>query len=180
MDIGNDIGYGEAPEDVLGWVAAYRDQLHAEGFDVVLQRPPVESIRRIPPAVFDAARRLYFPRSPLRRDDLLLRIEAVDAGLSGLAAEDHILASVAPHAGPDGIHVAPWNLPAFWDGLGRELALRLGRPAPSLTLGGRAGALARGLLSRTLKPRRYARFGRWRETARFEVQLPGGATLVRL
>lgn len=181
MDIGNDLGYGESPRQVLAWVAELKTKLVDLGFPVVIQRPPVASVARLPQGRFRVIRRLYFPDNQLSRDELLARVREVDDGLLTLVDGDcGLVPSLSPHAGPDGIHARPWSLPAFWNGVIRDLVARLGYPGLEVALGSRTASLAHGLLSRRLKPRRWARAGRWMENANNETRLPAGATLVRL
>ncbi|MFN7976288.1 MAG: hypothetical protein U0166_28805 [Acidobacteriota bacterium] len=181
MDIGNDVGYGEEPSDILAWVGALRDQLLDLDFAVLIQRLPVESVGKLPRAAFELMRRVYFPRTKLSRAELERRARAVDDGLCTLASHRcEILPSLAPYTGPDGIHAAPWNLPAFWDALGQELVGRLGFPSRDVRLGTRARSLLLGLQSRRVKPRRWARGDVWRDSDVFATRLRHGTTLVRL
>ncbi len=174
MDIGNALGYGEEPETILRWVGALAAELRAAGFPVLVQRPPVESVARLSPLRFSLIKGIYFPRARLSRAELLARVRAVDDGLASLERDGcEIIGSVAPYAGPDGIHVRPWNLPAFWDGLASELVRRVGLSVEA-RLGHPVTALASGLRARVLRPRRY------RDNPAHEMRLPHGTTLVRL
>lgn len=194
MDIGNDIGYGERPEQLLSWIAELKGLLQEAGFTIVIQRPPVASISRLPERRFDLVKRLYFPRTPLTRADLIARAQAVDDGLLLLVdGRCELVGSISPYAGPDGIHVAPWRLPVFWSALAKELVNRLDYPeerAQRALIRSRTAALAQGIMSRRLKPRRWSK-GAWHErpepgsvvwsqSPRYEVTLRHGSRIVRL
>lgn len=181
MDIGNDLGYGETAERLLRWVDELKEGLLEIGFHVLIQRPPLASVAALSAGRFRVIKRLYFPDTTLGRDELLARVERLDEGLLTLIHERcELLPSHSRFAGPDGIHVAPWRLPEFWNGIASELATRAGGDPEQATVGGRVGTLVRGLSSRRLRPRRWARFQRWHDNPRYSRILKHGTTLVRL
>ena len=179
MDIGNDIGYGVPPETVVGWVGALKDALSSAGFRVLIQRPPVRSVSRLTARRLELLARLYFPGRSHLLGEVVQRLTALDEGLAALSGCE-LLPCLSHHAGPDGIHVKLWDLPPFWDGLARQLLDKMGFDGEPATVGSRGVALLSGLARASVRPRLWARRGRWRESRRFVTRMRFGTTLVRL
>jgi hypothetical protein len=62
-DIGNDLLYGVAPDQLLEWVARCLDRLSEASASVVVTQLPVENVERLGEARFRFFRRLLFPRN---------------------------------------------------------------------------------------------------------------------
>jgi hypothetical protein len=87
-DVGNDIGYGQAPETVAAWVEECVARLAAAGAQTVMTRLPLETLRRLPPWRFRVVATLLFPGRRLEFDEILRRAEALDRRLLELADRD--------------------------------------------------------------------------------------------
>jgi hypothetical protein len=140
-DVGNDVMYGAAVDEIAGWVRLCLDRLAARGARTVLALPPMESLARLQPWRFHAARSLLFPGRRLTLGQALDAAGRLATVLRSTAA-DFGAAVVDPPGswyGLDPIHprrrhlgqawrtmLAPWTsdpLPVSRPGLGLRLRL---------------------------------------------------------
>jgi hypothetical protein len=129
-DVGNDILYGFAGEQILEWVDEAVTRLARVSADVVLSGLPMDSIRRLSPAGFRIARSVLVPSSRLSHGDVVATAEHVHAGLERMA-RDRSLRFVALRSswyGLDPIHIRPslWQ-PAWQEILGVSCHVRRSR-----------------------------------------------------
>jgi hypothetical protein len=89
-DVGNDLGYESAPEEVVDWVASAVERLHDAGAVVALNNLPLESVKTLGPTRYAVLRRIFFPCCRLRRDEMIERAERLSALVDGLAANRRI------------------------------------------------------------------------------------------
>jgi hypothetical protein len=85
-DVGNDILYGFSAEQTLAWIAEALRRLRRVTDDIVLTSLPLASIRRLSRARFLLFRSILVPQCELSLARVVETAEAVDAGLSRLAA----------------------------------------------------------------------------------------------
>jgi hypothetical protein len=120
-DVGNDIVYGFAAEQILSWVDEAVTRLARISDDIVLTGLPMESIRRLPPMGFLALRSVLTPASRLSHAEVMARAEQVHAGLQRLALDRGLrFLTLRPSwYGIDPIHIRPslWQ-PAWQEILG--------------------------------------------------------------
>ena len=128
MDVGNDILYGFAPEQILAWVEEAAERLLAHTLEVTITDLPVESVKRLSPAKFLFFRSLFFPPCRLSRDEAFARVDEVNAGLIRLAASRQLRLLRLPSAwyGFDPIHIQP----AFWGEAWKEILVGRGVTMP--------------------------------------------------
>jgi len=62
-DIGNDLLYGVAPDQLLEWVARCLDRLTEASATVIVTQLPIENLERLGEARFQFFRRILFPRN---------------------------------------------------------------------------------------------------------------------
>jgi hypothetical protein len=116
-DVGNDIGYGRAPETVAAWVEECAGRLAAAGARTVVTRLPLATLRRLPAWRFRVVATLLFPGRRLEFGEILRRAEALDRRLVELADRDGLrLAALdaAWYRAYDGIHLRFRWLAAAW------------------------------------------------------------------
>lgn len=115
-DVGNDILYGYPAKDVLAWVDEAVTRLAGVSDDIVLTGLPMESIRRLSPAGFRAARSLLVPSSRLAHADVVAAAEEVHAGLERLAHARGLrfLALRPSWYRVDPIHILPSRWSSAW------------------------------------------------------------------
>lgn len=180
-DVGNDIGYGRAPETVAGWVADCVDRLAAAGALTVMTRLPLATLRRLPPWRFRVVAALLFPGRRLDYDEILRRAEELDRRLAELADRRGCrLAALEPswYRSYDGIHLRFRWLATAWarafDGCGGEG--RAGEPAEAPET---PAALAPADRLRILRatPERYTLAGIGFGRAQPAARLSDGSTL---
>lgn len=125
-DLGCDLFYGQRPEAIVSGVEECLDRLQSRGARVVLARPPLERLARLPGWQYVVIKNLFFPGHtppwPMMRE----WIETVDTEITARATQREIaLLSPPGHwYGWDPIHVtarhrnraweqilAGWNLP---------------------------------------------------------------------
>ena len=116
-DVGNDIGYGQAPETVAAWVEECVARLAAAGARTVMSRLPLATLRRLPPWRFRVVATLLFPGRRLEFDEILRRAEELDRRLLELADRGGCrLAALEPewYRAYDGIHLRFRWLSTAW------------------------------------------------------------------
>jgi len=154
-DVGNDLGYGEMPETVAGWIETCLVRLDRHGASTVCTFLPLCSLEKISAFRYYAARSILFPGRRVSRPALLERARELDRHLHRLARE-HEARTVEPDAswyGIDPIHVRRRWRRRVWDLILAQWSLRRppGRSTPvRLPLLGAAEMRLFGL------PRRHA------------------------
>ena len=86
-DVGNDIAFGETPDDILEWVTTVFERLEAMGARTVVTGLPLERLRDQSKTNFFIIRVLFFPQYPLRQPDILAKVEEVNGRLEELCAK---------------------------------------------------------------------------------------------
>ena len=69
-DIGNDLMYGIAPDQIAAWVAICLERLRAMRARIVLTQLPLASARTLGRARFQFFRKLFFPNSQIQFEEL--------------------------------------------------------------------------------------------------------------
>jgi hypothetical protein len=129
-DIGNDLLYGVAPEQLLDWVGWCLDRLAEVGATTVVTELPVASLERMSASRFAFFRRLFFPQSKLTYADARRLIVELNRGVAEMCQARKI--SVIPVCGEwyglDPIHLKrrarahAWpKLLAAWRGEGGSI-----------------------------------------------------------
>jgi hypothetical protein len=132
MDVGNDIGYGRSPLEILSAVERTIAQIRVAALDthervdlrvVLADLPPSRVIGAVPTWKFLLMKNLLFPRSPLSSmDDVVQRVEEVREGLVALPGVDEFVSLDESVYGMDPLHfkkrcrleafstlLAPWS-----------------------------------------------------------------------
>lgn len=169
-DVGNDIVYGETPEQILAWVEEAADRLRAHTTDIVVTDLPVESIRRLSPRTFLFFRTLFFPPCRLDREQILERVEQVNAGLIRLARDRGLRLAHLQRRwySFDPIHLRP----GAWSRAWRDIALGEEPDGPASRF-----APLEMLRLHTLPPERRSLFGRERHAPQQGRRLGRGGRL---
>ena len=115
-DVGNDILYGFPAARILAWVDDALARLAAVTDDIVLTGLPMDSIRRLSPGLFLAARTVLAPSCRLPQAAVTTTAEQVHAGLERLAAARGVrFVPLQPSwYGLDPIHIRPALWPQAW------------------------------------------------------------------
>lgn len=115
-DVGNDILYGFAPEEILAWVEESTNRLARVADDVVVTGLPLESILRQSHARLRFFRTLLVTRCRLSPTEILDRAARVDEGLARLAAARGFRFVTLPGAwyGFDPVHIRPSAWKTAW------------------------------------------------------------------
>ncbi len=115
-DVGNDILYGFSGDQILAWVDEAVTRLMTVSDDVVLTGLPMDSIRRLSPARFHAARSLLAPSSRVSHAGVVATAEQVHAGLERMAqARGLRFVALKPSwYGLDPIHIRPSLWRSAW------------------------------------------------------------------
>jgi hypothetical protein len=162
-DVGNDVLYGAAPEQLLGWVEACVVRLQAVSERVTVTDLPLESLRRLSPFGYRLFRTLLVPSCRLSLAEAQRRCELVSQGLAELA-ERRALRLVRPRPewyGLDPAHIRP----RLWRSAWSEIAGLAGREAEP-------AGLPPGVLRLYLaRPERQRLFGL--DLSRRQPTLPG-------
>jgi hypothetical protein len=115
-DVGNDILYGAAVEDILGWVSTCMGRLRAMGAETVLTDLPLASIASLSAARFLLFRSVLVPSCRLSLHDVADRSAAVAEGLAALAVEQgaRFFKLKGEWYGFDPIHIRPRLWQSAW------------------------------------------------------------------
>lgn len=154
-DVGNDLGYGEMPETVAGWIETCLVRLARQDARTTCTFLPLCSLEKLSSFRYYTARSILFPGRRVSRQALLERARELDRHLHRLARE-HAARTVEPEAswyGIDPIHVRRRWRRRVWDLILAQWSLRRppGRSTPvRLPLCGAAEMRLFGL------PRRHA------------------------
>jgi hypothetical protein len=115
-DVGNDILYGFPAARIVTWVDDAIARLAAVTDDIVLTGLPMDSIRRLSPPLFLAARTVLAPSCRLSQAAVTRTAEEVHAGLEHLAGARGVrfVALQPSWYGLDPIHIRPALWPQAW------------------------------------------------------------------
>jgi hypothetical protein len=115
-DIGNDIPYQAAPEEILNWISWCVEQLQRQCAHIVMTNLPIASIEALSEQRFNLLRSIMFPSCRLSRHEVIERAWIVHQGLIHLAERCHfVLCEVEPDwMSFDAIHIAYWKRCAFY------------------------------------------------------------------
>jgi hypothetical protein len=86
-DVGNDIAYSQRPDTAAGWVAELAARLERQRTQVVLTGVPVDSLRGLPSWLFVILRSLYYAGQTVTREDVMQRLDDLQAALKQLASQ---------------------------------------------------------------------------------------------
>jgi hypothetical protein len=89
-DIGNDLLYGVAPDQLLDWVAQCIDRLMEADASVVVTQLPIENLDRLSEARFKFFRRVLFPRNRHSLADVKTLARSVNYRLIALGESRNI------------------------------------------------------------------------------------------
>jgi hypothetical protein len=131
-DVGNDIMYGAAVEDIVRWVEGCLDRLEAAGARTVLTLPCLARIERVTPAQFYFFRSLFFPGRFPSWTGTLQRSRALQAELVALAARRGVT-TVEPRLdwyGLDPIHHRRDRREEVWGAVLDAWGIAAGSPSP--------------------------------------------------
>lgn len=119
-DVGNDILYGQPPEQVLAWVETCVDRLQRVTPDITVTDLPLAGIRGLTPARYLFFRSLFVPSCRLTLAETQRRSEQVAEGLAEMAGRRALrLVRLRPEwYGLDPIHFRPRVWATAW----REIA----------------------------------------------------------
>jgi hypothetical protein len=168
-DMGNDLAYGAAPQNIAEWVGACLERLHGRGLRVALSLVPTASIERLGPLRFVLLRSILFPGRRFTLGEILDRGADLNARLREIAARLGTVCVEPPAAwyGLDTIHYRraarseAWRtLAACWCG---------GEGGPN---GGRVGIRVAGA-----RPELRTLFGIERRVSQPCVRLDGGGSV---
>jgi hypothetical protein len=129
-DVGNDIVYGVAAEQVLAWIDEAITRLQRVTSDITLTDLPLASMRRLSPLKYHAFRSVVMPSCQLTLAQVLETAERVNTGLVSLAAARGVkLVRLKPEwYGLDPIHIRPSRWHSAWcEILGASAGSRDGR-----------------------------------------------------
>ena len=128
-DIGNDILFGSAPEQILRQVEWCVEQLQMQSAQVVVTNLPMASIEDLSERRYTFYRNIFYPFCRLPRNETVSRVRAVYQGLIELASRRNFtLYEQEPvWFGPDGIHVHYWKRRAFYRDILEQFPLRSDR-----------------------------------------------------
>lgn len=115
-DVGNDLLYGFAPDQVAAWVATAIERLQALGARIVVTHLPMASIARVGPLRFRGMRACFVPGCRLSLAEVKAAAAALDGRLAALARESGIAIVEQPGEwyGVDAIHVRRRQLDELW------------------------------------------------------------------
>ncbi|MCC6923069.1 MAG: hypothetical protein IT525_08385 [Nitrosomonas sp.] len=156
-DIGNDIPYQAAPEEILNWVSWCVAQLQRRGARIVMTNLPIASIEALSERRFNLLRSIMFSSCRLSRIEVIERAWRVHQGLIQMAERRQlVLREVeADWMSFDGIHIAYWKRRAFYRQILRafEQVTRCDGPPERRTNASAVAEPAGGVLSWQKRPR---------------------------
>ncbi|MCG8448753.1 MAG: hypothetical protein MI725_04110 [Pirellulales bacterium] len=115
-DIGNDLAYEVAVEQVVGWVEACLDRLLALGARVVLCDLPIDVLTTVSATRYRLFRTVLFPACRLDWSEMLRRAEQLSERLHALAESRNtpIFTGQSAWYGWDPIHPRQRYFPSLW------------------------------------------------------------------
>lgn len=86
-DIGNDLMYGFAPQQIAGWVETSLSRLAEANANIVVTRLPIARVRQLSAWRYHATRLSFFPlHKPVSWPEMLRRAQELDERITDLAA----------------------------------------------------------------------------------------------
>lgn len=115
-DIGNDILYESAPEQILRRVEWCVAQLQQQPAQIVVTNLPMASIESLSERRYTFFRNIFYPFCRLPRDETVSRARMVHRGLVDMASRRHfkLYEQESVWFGLDGIHVNYWQRRVFY------------------------------------------------------------------
>jgi hypothetical protein len=115
-DVGNDLLYGVAPDQLLDWVAQCVDRLIAANASVVVTQLPIENLERLGEARFRFFRRILFPRNRFTLSEVKAMAHSLNERLIELGESRKIPVIPVSRAwyGFDPIHLTRRGRRAAW------------------------------------------------------------------
>jgi len=171
-DLGNDLLFGAAPEQIDEWLQECVAPLRSEKAVLTIGRPPVFALQRIGPTRFKATRSFFFPNSPLTYERMLVDVPRLDE-LIVASSRELGATSFAPRPewyGFDPIHIRRPKRPAAW----REIIGLWSGPDATPTSLSNVAPRRRDWLLRAAERRV---FGAHRKTAQPAFQWPDGGAI---
>lgn len=128
-DIGNDILFGSAPEQILRQVGWCVEQLQKQSAQIIVTNLPMASIEDLSERRYTFYRNIFYPFCRLPRNETVSRVRAVYQGLIDMAScRNFTLYEQEPvWFGPDGIHVHYWKRRAFYRDILEQFPVRSDR-----------------------------------------------------
>jgi len=171
-DIGNDLVYGEPPDQIIEWLEICLQQLADVAQRLVITRLPVETIEAAPPWKFQFLGHLLYPSAPLDRERILVEARAMNDWLVSCANRfrAYILQPDPDWYGWDPIHIARTPRDLAWR---KILAPWSDGRAPQPN----HASFARSRAIRRARPAQWHQFGIPRRCPQPSVQLADGTRL---
>ena len=119
-DIGNDIAYSQAPEQVVGWVTDLALRLEAANFEIVIGGLPAKSLATLNPTFFRSLARLYYSNgTAVTRDQVTRDLEEIEVRIEQLCRDRGYRFQPADSAwySPDRFHLKPSTVAPYWSTL---------------------------------------------------------------
>ena len=115
-DIGNDLLYGASVSQIIGWVRQCLEKLSSYQAQTVMTALPMDSIRRLSRARYNAARSLFFPSSGVSYADMMDRVQELNEAVAGTAEQFNAtyIEPLGEWYGFDPIHVVRRHRAAAW------------------------------------------------------------------
>ncbi len=122
-DVGNDIPYEYAPEQILLWTGYCVEQLQKQAAHVVMTNIPIESIECLTERRYKFLRNILYPSCRLSKCEVVNRARAVHQGLIEMAAAKQFKLCELKQDwfGVDGIHINYWKRKAFYQQVLQQL-----------------------------------------------------------
>lgn len=115
-DVGNDILFGYAAEQIIGWVEECVRRIRRFTGDITIATLPMENIRGMSARRFVFFRSILFPRSRVGFEESMATAEQVERGLEQLIAA-HGIRQIRPRRewySYDPIHIRPGRWSSAW------------------------------------------------------------------
>ncbi|HEV7224423.1 MAG TPA: hypothetical protein VGN42_17065 [Pirellulales bacterium] len=171
-DIGNDLFYGAAVDQISEWIERCLDRLAQAEARTVVTRLPICNLPYVRPWQYSIVRRALFPACRLTLEEISQRACELDERIGRLARERNcrLLEPRAEWYGFDPIHVKLRHWSRAW----REL---LGAWNEEAEAGFSRASFSRWLALRRCAPERVARFGVERHRAQPSGRLDDGTSI---
>ena len=179
-DIGNDIIYGAAPQQIVGWIEQCIDRLQTMNASIAMTALPIESIRAVRRRQYAIVKSMLYPTRQLSFADAISRAGQLHDLIVDLAQRRGVRL-IPPRShwyGFDPIHVRYRHWPSAWAEIIGACAVN--RPPSSEGGGGVRCAqpsFSRWLRLRTATPRKWWLFGLQRGREQPAAILPDGTTI---
>jgi len=154
-DVGNDIAFGESPDQIMKWVTVVFERFSQMNARVVVTGLPIDRLHNQSKLNFFMIRVLFFPQYPLRQPDILAKVDEVNGRLEELTLRFgfHFVQPKERWYGLDPIHIQFPKQKEAW-----EFILRSWTADPS-EVHKRMTNLRRAIELYSMRPERYDIFG---------------------